>query len=89
MATENILMYCVKTKDGDRQELHEAIRKHSIMAAEQVKLYGNENDLIERIKKDDTFGFSVMELEVLLDPVKFTGMSEYQCEKNVEAQVNV
>lgn len=89
MATENILMYCVKTKDGDRQELHEAIRKHSIMAAEQVKLYGNENDLIERIKKDDTFGLSVMELEVLLDPVKFTGMAEYQCEKNVEAQVNV
>lgn len=89
MATENILMYCVKTKDGDRQELHEAIRKHSIMAAEQVKLYGNENDLIERIKKDDTFGLSAMELEVLLDPVKFTGMAEYQCEKNVEAQVNV
>ena len=89
MATENILMHCVKTKDGDRQELHEAIRKHSIMAAEQVKLYGNENDLIERIKKDDTFGFSVMELEVLLEPVKFTGMAEYQCEKNVEAQVNV
>lgn len=45
--------------------------------------------MIERIKKDDTFGLSVMELEVLLDPVKFTGMSEYQCEKNVEAQVNV
>ncbi|MBP3470567.1 MAG: adenylosuccinate lyase, partial [Lachnospiraceae bacterium] len=87
MATENILMYCVKTKDGDRQELHEAIRKHSIMAAEQVKLYGNENDLIERIKKDDTFGLSAMELEVLLDPVKFTGMAEYQCEKFVTETV--
>ena len=105
MATENILMYCVKTKDGDRQELHEAIRKHSIMAAEQVKLYGNENDLIERIRKDDTFGLTAMELEILLDPVKFTGMAEYQCEKyisetvkpflaqeqsvEIEAQVNV
>lgn len=87
MATENILMYCVKTKDGDRQELHEAIRKHSIMAAEQVKLYGNENDLIERIKNDDSFGLSVMELEVLLDPVKFTGMAEYQCEKFVTETV--
>ena len=64
MATENILMYCVKNKDGDRQELHEAIRKHSIMAAEQVKLYGNENDLIERIRKDDTFGLTAMELEI-------------------------
>ena len=105
MATENILMYCVKTKGGDRQELHEAIRKHSIMAAEQVKLYGNENDLIERIRRDDTFGLTAMELEILLDPVKFTGMAEYQCEKfvneivkpflkqeqrvDVEAQVNV
>ena len=105
MATENILMYCVKTKGGDRQELHEAIRKHSIMAAEQVKLYGNENDLIERIRKDDTFGLTVMELENLLDPVKFTGMAKYQCEKfvnetvktflkqeqrvEIEAQVNV
>ncbi len=83
MATENILMYCVKTKAGDRQELHEAIRKHSIMAAEQVKLYGNENDLIDRIKKDDIFGLSSMELDVLLDPAKFTGMAEYQCEKFV------
>ena len=78
MATENILMYCVKTKGGDRQELHEAIRKHSIMAAEQVKLYGNENDLIERIRKDDTFGLTAMELEFLLVPAKFTGMAKYQ-----------
>ena len=105
MAPENILMYCVKTKGGDRQELHEAIRKHSIMAAEQVKLYGNENDLIERIRKDDTFGLTAMELEILLDPAKFTGMAKYQCEKfvnetvkpflnqeqrvEIEAQVNV
>ncbi|MBQ7956380.1 MAG: adenylosuccinate lyase, partial [Lachnospiraceae bacterium] len=55
MATENILMYCVKNKGGDRQKLHEAIRKHSVMAAEQVKLYGKENDLIERIKEDEVF----------------------------------
>ena len=87
MATENILMYCVKTKGGDRQELHEAIRKHSIMAAEQVKLYGNENDLIERIRKDDTFGLTAMELEILLDPVKFTGMAKHQCEKFVNETV--
>ena len=80
-------MYCVKAKDGDRQELHEAIRKHSIMAAEQVKLYGNENDLIERIKNDDSFGLSAIELEVLLDPVKFTGMAEYQCENFVTETV--
>ena len=57
------------------------------MAAEQVKLYGNENDLIERIRKDDTFGLTAMVLEILLDPVKFTGMAEYQCEKYISETV--
>lgn len=87
MATENILMYCVKNKGGDRQELHEAIRRHSIKAAEQVKLYGNENDLVERIKADSSFGLSNEEVENLLDPARFTGMAEYQCEKYLEQVV--
>ena len=45
MATENIMMYCVKNKNGDRQVLHQAIRQHSVKAAEQVKLYGKKNDM--------------------------------------------
>ena len=81
MATENILMYCVKNKGGDRQKLHEAIRQNSVKAAEQVKLYGKDNDLIERIKADESFGLTDEEIELLLDPAKFTGMAEYQCEK--------
>lgn len=81
MATENILMYCVKNKGGDRQKLHEAIRRHSVKAAEQVKLYGKDNDLIERIKEDSEFGLKQEEMDMLLDPVKFTGMAEHQCEK--------
>ena len=87
MATENILMYCVKNKNGDRQELHEAIRQHSVKAAEQVKLYGKDNDLLERIKADSTFDLTESELEELLDPDKFTGMAEYQCEKFVNETV--
>ena len=87
MATENILMYCVKNKGGDRQELHEAIRKHSVKAAEQVKLYGKNNDLIDRIKADDLFGLTGPELESLLSPKKFTGMAEYQCEKFISQTV--
>lgn len=87
MATENILMYCVKNKGGDRQELHEAIRKHSVKAAEQVKLYGKNNDLIDRIKADDLFGLTEPELESLLSPEKFTGMAEYQCEKFISQTV--
>ena len=88
MATENILMYCVKNKGGDRQKLHEAIRKHSVMAAEQVKLYGKENDLIERIKEDEVFHLTEAEMENLLEPSKFTGMAEYQCEKFIQETVN-
>ena len=78
MATETILMYCVKEKNGDRQELHEAIRKHSVATAEQVKLYGNENDLIARILSDNTFNLTESELNNLLNPQKFIGFAAEQ-----------
>ncbi|MDE7464629.1 MAG: adenylosuccinate lyase, partial [Clostridiales bacterium] len=39
MATEEILMECVKA-GGDRQELHEAIRQHSMESAKAVKERG-------------------------------------------------
>lgn len=87
MATENILMYCVKQKGADRQELHEAIRRHSVKAAEQVKLYGKANDLIERIRKDPVFQLTEEELNLLLEPEKFTGMAEHQCETFVTETV--
>lgn len=87
MATENIMMYCVKNKGGDRQKLHEAIRQHSVKAAEQVKLYGKDNDLIDRIKADPIFSLTEEEIESLIDPVKFTGMSEHQCEKFLKETV--
>lgn len=81
MATENILMYCVKYKGGDRQTLHEAIRQHSVKAAEQVKLFGKPNDLLERVMADPAFGLAPEELEKLTDPSTFTGMSSMQTEK--------
>ena len=80
MATENILMYCVKEKGGDRQSLHEAIRRHSVAAAERVKLLGGDNDLLGRIAADPAFGLSAEELSRLADPARFTGMAERQCE---------
>ena len=80
MSTENILMYCVKNKGGDRQTLHEAIRRHSVAAAEQVKLYGRDNDLLERIKADSAFSLTDEEMSQLTDPATFTGMAERQCE---------
>lgn len=81
MASENILMYCVKNKGGDRQELHERIRVHSVAAAQQVKLYGEKNDLLERIMADPAFRLSEDELRELCDPRGFTGMAEHQTEK--------
>ena len=78
MASENILMYCVKEKNGDRQELHEHIRQHSIAAAEQVKLYGKANDLLDRILADPAFGLTQDELDAVADPSAFTGMAAQQ-----------
>ena len=87
MATENILMYCVKNKGADRQALHERIRTHSRLAAEQVKLYGKENDLIERVRSDEAFSLTEEEIAALMDPSSFTGMAEAQCERFLAEEV--
>ena len=57
MATENIMMDAVK-RGGNRQELHEKIREYSMIAGEQVKKYGNENNLVELIACDSAFGMT-------------------------------
>lgn len=87
MATENILMHCVREKGGDRQSLHEAIRRHSLAAAERVKLGGGENDLLERIAADPAFGLTREELAALADPARFTGMAERQCARYLSETV--
>ncbi len=79
LATENILMVCVKEKHGDRQLLHERLRLHAVAAAEQVKVYGRENDLLQRIADDPAFGLTAEELEELARPSAFTGMAGLQC----------
>ncbi len=77
MATENIMMDAVK-KGGDRQELHELIRTHSVAAGKRVKEDGEANDLIDRIANDPAFGVSKEELLLKLDPTKYTGRSAEQ-----------
>jgi len=77
MATENILMEAVK-RGGDRQELHESIRVHSMAAARRVKEEGLNNDLIERIINDDSFKMSKEEILAVIDPVKFVGRAPNQ-----------
>lgn len=77
MATENIIMDCVKA-GGNRQELHEAIRVHSMEAGKQVKLYGKQNDLISRIKGDKTFAAVHDSLDKILKPENFIGRAPEQ-----------
>lgn len=88
MATENILMYCVTEKGGDRQVLHEAIRQHSVAAAKVVKLEGGDNDLLSRILADKQFGLSEQELNSLLDVKAFSGMAEQQVEEYILSTVD-
>ncbi|MGH4123884.1 MAG: adenylosuccinate lyase [Clostridium sp.] len=87
MATENILMEAVK-RGGDRQELHESIRVHSMAAARRVKEEGLNNDLIERIINDDSFKMSKEEILAVIDPIKFIGRAPSQVVEFIEEYVN-
>ena len=79
MATENIMMSAVK-KGGDRQELHERLRQHSIAAGRAVKEEGLPNDLMERVCGDPAFGLTLEEGMALLQPENFTGRAPQQVE---------
>ena len=86
MATENIMMSAVK-KGGDRQQLHERLRFHSIAAAKVVKEEGLANDLIDRVCADPAFQLERAEIEAVLKPIHFTGRSVEQVEEFVEQVV--
>lgn len=86
MATENILMDAVKL-GGDRQELHEHIRVHSMAAAKRVKQDGLDNDLLQRIADDEAFGMNLEQLEKILKPENFVGMAPSQVDLFMETVV--
>lgn len=86
MATENILMEAVK-QNGDRQELHERIRVHSMDAAKVVKEEGRPNDLIERIANDPLFNINIEKLNDVLAPENYIGRSKEQVEEFLSEQV--
>ncbi|NRA11512.1 MAG: adenylosuccinate lyase, partial [Crocinitomicaceae bacterium] len=74
MATENIMMECVK-KGGNRQELHEVIRTHSMAAGKRVKSEGLENDLVKRMIEDPAITMTESEITSTLDAKNFIGRS--------------
>jgi adenylosuccinate lyase len=84
MATEEILMAAVQA-GGDRQELHESIRKHSLAAAAQVKQEGKPNDLLQRLQTDPAF--ARVDLAGSLAPSRFVGRAPQQVDEFVDQVV--
>ncbi|MCS7237424.1 MAG: adenylosuccinate lyase [Thermoguttaceae bacterium] len=84
LATEEILM-AATARGGDRQELHERLRKHSQEAARRIKEEGAENDLLERLASDPAFGG--INLHEVLDPRRFVGRAPQQVDDFIERVV--
>lgn len=80
MATETIMMLAAQ-KGGDRQLLHEQIRRHSMEASLRMKEEGERADLLERIAGDPLFGMSMEELQKLVDPMRFVGRAPEQVDQ--------
>ncbi len=87
MATENIMMECVKA-GGNRQDLHERIRQLSMKAAANVKLNGKENNLIELIEADETFAPIHGKLDEILDAKKFIGRAPAQTVEFIQNEID-
>ncbi|MCI8634547.1 MAG: adenylosuccinate lyase [Eubacterium sp.] len=87
MATENIMMDAVK-KGGDRQELHEKIRKLSMEAGAHVKKEGKENNLLELIAADPAFQLSLEELQAAMDPSWYVGCAPVQVKQFLTSVVS-
>jgi adenylosuccinate lyase len=80
LATEAVLMHAVR-RGGDRQDLHERIRRHAMAAADRLKEEGGENDLPDRIATDPAFGISRDEVRSILDPARHVGRSAHQVDQ--------
>ncbi len=78
MATENILMAAVAA-GGDRQDLHERIRRHSQAAAAVVKEQGGQNDLLARLAADPSF--AKVDLAAATEPMQFVGRAPQQVDE--------
>jgi adenylosuccinate lyase len=87
MATETILMEAVK-RGGDRQELHEKIRKYSMEAASRVKNEGKSNNLMALIARDPDFGFSEKDLDAVMKAENFIGRSAEQVAEFIQEETD-
>ena len=86
MATENIMMDAVK-EGGDRQELHEKIRRYSMQAGDRIKREGGDNNLLELIAADPAFRTDLPKLQKLLKPANYVGRAPQQTEEFLAEEV--
>ena len=77
MATEKLIVRSVRG-GGDRQEVHEVIRRHSLEAARAVKDGASGNDLLDRLAADPAFGLSLSEMRDITRPEDFVGRAPEQ-----------
>lgn len=84
IATEDLLMDAVR-RGGDRQEVHEIIRKASMEAARRIKEEGLPNDLLARLKEEAVFKDTPF--DELLDPTRYVGRASEQVDNFVETVV--
>ncbi len=80
MASENIMMDAVR-RGGDRQVLHEEIRKMSLEAGRVVKEEGGENNLLQLIAQNPMFGMTLEEISAHMDPSLYIGRCPQQVEE--------
>ncbi len=81
MATEKLLVRAVRA-GGDRQAVHEVIRRHSIAAAAAMKEGAERNDLLDRLAADGTLGLAREEIfAVVAEPGAFTGRAAQQVDE--------
>ena len=81
IATENLMMEAVK-RGGNRQEIHEIIRKCSMEATTKMK-NGGKCDLLDRLAAEETFGLSEAEMKEILKAEKYIGRCSEQVEEFV------
>jgi adenylosuccinate lyase len=87
LATENILMEVVR-RGGDRQQLHETLRRHARGAAERRTREGGGSDLFDRIAGDPSFGLTREEIRTAADPARLVGRSAEQVEIFVREELD-
>lgn len=87
MATENVIMEAVK-KGADRQEMHEVIRTHSMVAAKRVKHDGLDNNMITLMAEDSAIPLDRKEIDALLDPAKFVGRAPQQTVEFIKTYID-